>query len=314
MRHHTNRKRIFHWICEPGKPVHGHAFEFFLEGIILLAACMFVVGSYCFLSESSRVVEAGDILYIVASLIYTCVSLYSMREYFQAQYHLTMAERVEDDMEFLEHVCYVVSCLVFTVGTVLYWPHLYGDNEVKKLRGEYAASWCFISGSFGFVVASFFNAVGMTLSKTSLHVPGIVARRCYWLSVFSLFFSLMGGVLFVVGSYLYRPEFDTHCKDFQRVAEDSFEAEWCLNTVTSGTWLYIVGSICYVVQGGLNLWKCCIKARAEDRAATNNLQLVGAGASTLRLATAPNTHFTGGMRPFEQSKTAYMPMQTSQVV
>merc|ERR1719210_1476441 len=120
----------------------------------------------------------------------------------------------------------------------------------------------------------------MTLEKTKLHVHAVAARRCYWLSVFCLFFSLMGGVLFVVGSYLYRPEFDTHCGRFKRRNPDSLNSEWCLSTVTSGTWLYIVGSCFYVAQAGVNLWKCCAKHRAER---SSMLQFLGVDSGSMRL-------------------------------
>merc|ERR1719264_278481 len=98
---------------------------------------MFVVGSYCFLDESPQVLEIGDILYILASCVYLGVSLYSMREYCQAKHFQSLHERTEDDMEFGEHVCYVASCLVFTAGTILYWPHLYRGHEDTKLWGEF---------------------------------------------------------------------------------------------------------------------------------------------------------------------------------
>jgi len=263
MRHQTNRKRFFHWPCQHTEPVHGHAVEYFIETIILLAAFMFVIGSYCFLYDDAWVLELGDLLYMLASFIYAGVSLYSMREFFQAWPFQTQLERTENEMEFFEHICYVVSCLVFTVGAVLYWPHIYRGDDHTRLRGEVVASWCFIAGSYGFVVASFFNAVCMTLQKTMLSIPGPAARKCYWISVAGLFFSLMGGVLFVVGSYLYRPEFNTHCREYRSMTHDSFEATWCLNTLNYGTWLYIVGSCFYLIQAYLNLTKCCIKAQTR---------------------------------------------------
>merc|ERR1739848_70423 len=155
----------------------------------------------------------------------------------------------------------------------------------------------------GFVVASFFNAI--LLSKTDMfnNLDAKLARKCYRLACLSLLCSQLGAVLFVTGSFMYRPGYNNHCDRHNALQQKwrTFgshiapnhtgtisldealklltsktgvnpdiirdlipEHEWCVDVMDDGTGLYIIGSVLYLVQSLLYLRIVWMKQVAAD--------------------------------------------------
>mmetsp|Transcript_35248 Transcript_35248/g.101231 ORF Transcript_35248/g.101231 Transcript_35248/m.101231 type:complete len:303 (+) Transcript_35248:544-1452(+) len=266
------------------------------ELVLVLASVMFVVGSFCFLPGPWEDIRIGDILFIFGSFIYLGKSAISMRELCSDHGH-HVVKAVEHGADFFENVCYFVACIVFTAGCVLWWPGIYANKE-SKLVGQIIASWCFIIGSLGFVVASFCNAVLLSKSKMFALIPGKSGELVYFLAFTSLLCSQLGGVFFTTGSYMYRPGFNNHCERHIRAgwsrltdASDKFDNvedviawlhqefnltrkdaeqlipadDWCVDIEAYGTLLYIVGSCLYLIQSVLYYIIAVIKEREERR-------------------------------------------------
>lgn len=125
------------------------------EVTLILASITFLWGSISFYPGWLENVQLGDILFIVGSFVFLSKSLLGIRHSVKLHGWAHISTDMECFAEFFEHFCYVASSFVFTVGCVLFWPGLFGDNEEHIVLGEYIASLCFIVGSMGFVVASF---------------------------------------------------------------------------------------------------------------------------------------------------------------
>jgi len=162
---------------------------------------------------------------------------------------------VAGNSEFCENAAYLVSAIVFTVGTVLFWPGIYGENESAAFTGEAIASWCFIYGSLGFVVASWLSSLNVSLAHYTEELKLPNARLIYTLSAWALFCSIIGGVYFVTGSWLYRPDLKNNCKSWEWLEDAKVKQAWCRSTLVSGTHLYIAGSCFYLAQSLLNIAK-----------------------------------------------------------
>lgn len=262
--HQTSRVRCYHWPCG-GEATHGHFLEYFIGLTLVAASIMFVVGSYCFLTGNPKwITMLGDELYIAGSLIYLVTSLYSAVELSMS----CCAYHQREVSEMFENILYIVAALIFTAGTVLFWPELWdGHGEQVALTCEIWGSYCFIIGSIGFCMASFFNALSLnrdaeraaTIGNSTKKRDIVIAKRCHYLTISALFFSQLGGVLFVAGSYLYRPGFNNHC-DPEKEALGTEEPEsFCVNVLDEGTRLYIIGSFFYLAQSVLALIKIYLK-------------------------------------------------------
>lgn len=273
----TQRPRIF--ICG-GKtpPLHGHIFTYVMNIFTIIGAGTFVWGSWCFFGDKASLAR-GDILYVVGSVIYLFQSLYLILEVCHSRRALNTGQH----LEILENLSYVIACIIFTAGTVLFWPGLFEDETQEKLMESYGAA-LFIAGSFLFVAAAAFNSLTIqqdnfvkTLTKGSEDEDLVQAAiLSFRLSAIALFACLFGGVLFVCGSYLFRPEYSKKsCEDLaqetvQNVAEGNssqFEKhdQICASVVVDGTWLFLWGSCLYTVQAITVLCNTILKAKVFDK-------------------------------------------------
>lgn len=230
---------------------------------MLLASMMFILGSLCFFGGLPfQVLEIGEILFIVASLIYVLVGVLEMFE----MCHTAGEAGIWGNSAFHEQMAYLVSATVFAFGTVLYWPGIYGKNKDAEAKGVFAASWCFILGSLGFVIASFWNAIQLSEHPEDQH-GGKTWNR---LTKMSLFFSIMGGVLFVTGSYLFSLDVENACGDKTAnipitgqnttgQPKSAGSKSWCLGVTDQGTVLFVIGSVFYTISSMLNCAKLIVK-------------------------------------------------------
>lgn len=150
--------------------------------------------------------------------------------------------------EFLEQMNFLVAGIVFFIGSLLYMPGIYGTNQEMKELGAQIGSYCFIAGSLGFVMATFFSAIGMAADPNHQNLqPGSVKTYCHYLHIMGLACSQLGSVLFVTGSVLYRPIFAYG----ENVAADA------------GTRYYIVGSMLYTFEALLCLKVTYLKHKID---------------------------------------------------
>jgi len=306
--------------------VHGHFAEYVAGSLSVCTNTMFVVGSICFFDGWPLwVAYLGDWLFIVGSLLTLLLAAWAMCESWLAHKHRDADEKQKHRDELMENLNYVIASIIFTVGSVFFMPGIY-TGQKQEFAGHEAGAWCFIVGSFGFVLASYWNALGMASEHGYRHPPSTAAASCIQLSKVSLCLSMIGGVLFVTGSFLYRPGY-SHRHGCRRLARSSAlpssllvqpalephlplvensSANWpshqalqafaatdmskaqrahrtlrrpsvaltpsearhpkqaslvaagpdtlqCLNAIRDGTWLYVLGSLCFMAQSVLNL-------------------------------------------------------------
>jgi len=268
-RHHLNNSHANNQTFAGGTVVaeqhHSLCCEVTIEVVMLAASFMFILGSLCFFEgEPFQVLEIGEILFMVASAVYVVVGALEMCEMcYNAKF--TPDEAVWKSSAFHEQLTYLISAMIFLVGCVLYWPGLYGEDKATEALGMFTAAWCFIIGSLGFVVASFWNAMQMAEHPDVSDVYGDSWRR---LTKTALFFSIMGGVLFVTGSYLFSLDAEQGCADHTPkpvktnstvVGGKVVAGSWCLGVTDQGTVLFVIGSVFYTISSSLNCIKLCMK-------------------------------------------------------
>jgi len=247
----TLRPRVYHRLMIPeAQPEHGHFMEYFVAWLGLAVNVGFIIGSVCFLSRwPVAVIFFGDWFFVIGSAIGVTLSLHAIHEShalekFTEMLSLTGQENRLLRNEFLEQMNFFGAGIVFFLGSLFYMPGIYGDNQEMKELGASLGAYCFIAGSLGFVMATFFAAIGMAADPHHQNLqPGSVKLYCHYLHVLGLACSQIGSVFFVTGSVLYRPLFafgDT-------VAADT------------GTRYYIVGSVLYTIESLLCLKICYLK-------------------------------------------------------
>lgn len=247
----TLRPRVYHKIMIPeAEPQHGHYLEYVVAWAGVAVNVGFIIGSVCFLSRwPIAVIFFGDWFFVIGSLVGVCLSMYSIHEShalakFTEMMQLTGNENNLLRNEFLEQMNFFMAGIVFFIGSLLYMPGIYGPNQEMKEFGAQLGAYCFIAGSMGFVMATFFAAIGMAADPNHQNLqPGSVKTRCHYLHIMGLACSQVGSVFFVTGSVLYRPVF-----------------AYGHNTAAdAGTRYYIVGSILYTIEALLCLKVCYIK-------------------------------------------------------
>lgn len=257
-RHHSLRAREYGEVAL--HPTHGLLCEVLIESVMLMASCMFVCGSLCFFSGLPfQVLEVGELMFMVASMVYVVVGLLEMFELCKssAQTH----ESVFSNSSFHEQMAYLISAIIFMTGTLLFWPRLYRGNKAAEETGQTIASRCFVVGSFGFVCAGIWNALSMADSSKEEEAEG---GKCWArLTKASLFTSITGAMFFVTGSYLYTLDQQGGCDEFVPSLQKK-SGKWCLSVTDNGTILYLVGSILYTIQSIMGCIKVCLKSGGSN--------------------------------------------------
>merc|ERR1719453_144337 len=158
-RHHSLRSRSYGQVAL--HPSHGDCCEICIEIIMFLATAMFVVASAFYYSGLPAIcLNIGEVLWMIGSLIFFVVSVIELIELCANAKGAICSVPI-----FHEQMVYLLSTLVFTIGTVLLWSGLYGGDTGKEEKGELLACWFLIAGSFGFLIANIWN--WMTFSFAS---------------------------------------------------------------------------------------------------------------------------------------------------
>lgn len=270
--HVAQRPRFFNMCMTGAKPQHGHFLEYAMSVINILVQLGFLVGSYLFMSSDPSDLRIGDALFIAGSVITFVFALYALIESRAHWQHYYEAER-EDRIEFWESSMFFFAGLVFMVGSFFYWPGIYtwwyADSDETYINameesGEGHGARCFIAGSVMFLIASMFNAIGLGMNKEEQE-QNTVAVWTHYIHVAALFNSQMGSVLFVAGSWMYRPAIGSACPEFDAryegaAQEGEIVAEHaCETTGMFGTKLYIIGSVMYLIEALLNFINSALK-------------------------------------------------------
>jgi len=236
------------------EPEHGHHMEYVVAWLGVAVNIGFIIGSVCFLSRwPTAVIFFGDWFFVIGSAITVCLSIYAIHEShalekFSEMLRLTGGENRLMRNEFLEQLNFLGSGIIFFIGSLLYMPGIYGDNQEMKEYGAALGAYCFIAGSMGFVMATFFSAIGMASDPNHQNLqPGSIKMYCHYLHIMGLACSQIGSVFFVTGSVLYRPIFAFG----QDVAADA------------GTRYYLVGSVLYTIEALLCLKVCYLKSSMD---------------------------------------------------
>lgn len=240
--------------------------------INILVQVGFVWGSYLFWSSETSDLQLGDVLFITGSVITFVFAAYNLAESRAHWQNYYMAER-EDRIEFWETACFFLAGLIFMIGSFFYWPGIYNywysdatEHEINEMEesGEAHGARCFIIGSILFLIASMFNAIGLGMNKEE-NEQNPMMRRVHYIHLVALFFSQMGSVLFVAGSWMYRPVISSACPDYNEryegaAQEGEIVAEHACETVGwFGTKLYIIGSTFYLIEALLNFTNSALK-------------------------------------------------------
>jgi len=237
------------------EPEHGHHMEYVVAWLGVAVNIGFIIGSVCFLSRwPIAVIFFGDWFFVIGSAITVCLSIHAIHEShalekFSEMLHLTGNENRLIRNEFLEQLNFLGSGIIFFIGSLLYMPGIYGgDNQEMKEYGAALGAYCFIAGSMGFVMATFFSAIGMASDPNHQNLqPGSIKMYCHYLHIMGLACAQIGSVFFVTGSVLYRPIFAFG----QDVAADA------------GTRYYLVGSVLYTIEALLCLKVCYLKSSMD---------------------------------------------------
>mmetsp|Transcript_87718 Transcript_87718/g.204095 ORF Transcript_87718/g.204095 Transcript_87718/m.204095 type:complete len:337 (+) Transcript_87718:93-1103(+) len=280
----------------------------------MFVSLQFLFGSLCFFTWlGPSAVYWGDWLFITGSALNSFISLTLTLDHWREMDHiqgevgrmpgdvdseeknLALQELEEKSQELMESFCYLAASVVFAVGCVLFYPHLFKD-EFRKEWAEEIGAYMFIVGSFGFVVAAYFNALAMVKGAAihKAHKIGSVEHTKSRIVAAELFLSTIASVLFVTGSFLYRPSYATNCSHeallsakevgmlstrsprlrprlahaLLGLAEPEAMTEdfrvLCVNVMNQGTMLYLLGSALFVGQCGLAFWHLFISERQQE--------------------------------------------------
>lgn len=244
----TSRRRVFHGLLRPHQirdvtPEYGHNAELVMDLLYATANLMFVVGSVCFFANLPRAARyAGAILFLIGSVFTAVCAFITLLENIAVR--SAKAKVRPGRNEVLESINYVIAGVLFAVGSVLWVPGVF-HTPGSKVVGQGAGTWLFILGSFSLTLASYANAIGLATERGWEGVPDGWARTCFRIDCFGLGCTQIGSVLFVAGSFLYRPGFENHCEE--RGAEGAAN-EVCISTSFFGTKLYVVGSVFFLMQ------------------------------------------------------------------
>lgn len=256
---------MYHFCCKGAEPNPGHVMEHAMGIANILIQVGFIYGSWCFYSgHSTDTVEIGDSIFLLGSaftLVTCCHSLYESKfrvsQFVRAAY-VENTEEEEARDEACENVMFILAAVFFAGGGFCYWPTLTENMSGEDAEYVYACgAWFFCAGSMGFLLAAYFNAVGMSACAGSVRMTR-KDWHIHYIKHTALLASILGSVAFLMGSYLYRPDLSNNtCK---RGSNFGF----CTDVADSGTTLYIVGSILYTIDSSLAYVVTLMNCMASD--------------------------------------------------
>ena len=189
----------------------------------LLGGFVFAVGSVLFFPALSAYLDVGACLFIVGSLFYLLVTGHDLAEVIHHIMTRSLSETIWDKLEFWAALTYFTGTVLFIIGSVFFL------SMVGLIR---AGSWCFIIGSFLFIIAATINVLQI------VHAQDLVTLQLMNLTAITF---VTGSLLFVVASvpYLW-------------VLRDSSDRVEVYTFLASQ---YLAGSVLFLIGGVFNYWK-----------------------------------------------------------
>jgi hypothetical protein len=231
---------------------HGHWMEYSHNVIEILANIAFVIGCYCFFSSNNSVYGFGDWAFIIACTVNTIVVL---SEFIEAMHNKSVMKPKDRD-EIMEHLCFLCANALFAIGCVFFLP------SVKYLTSFYytasaIGAWCCILASFGLVYGTFYNAICFEGDLVDSTLDPRTHEYCRKLTKISISLTLIGSMLFVVGSFMYRPIFGGLCPPHSTNAV-------CEAVSTYGTKCYLFGSYIFLAASIVGILTTDAKVRGSN--------------------------------------------------
>lgn len=207
------------------------------------------VGSICFLPQCAVCYRQGVWLYAVGGVIYLKCAIFDYEEALNSA-----GGRRPRIYEAIMNEIYVVGTAFYLVATLLYAPLV--ADAVGEFRSEAYGGIGFILGSICFIFASSLNGMH---TGTAFAIPDDYAKKnphIHQKILFAKAFvvatstsTLLGSLLFLVGSVLYLPMIG--CNSM---------------TTLIGTYHYLIGSVFFVIAG-------CLPVLRRKCANIENLQV-----------------------------------------
>jgi len=231
--------------------------------INLVVNALYTVAGFLFLESAQdlwestatiKPIEIGDYIFIGGSLVGLVLALRSLSISCISEYRAVKkcGLPMHDDFktnEIMTSAIFALANLLFFVGSFCFFPRikpLFTDSESVVQTAETWGAWLFVSGSFMFVIGAFYGSIslGTLLATKEPHLHN-AEDKIYHSRKLGGLSSLLGSVLFVVGSFLYRPGFNPTCNHAKL---NGSALQQCAHAAEFGTWCYIIGGFFFVVD------------------------------------------------------------------
>lgn len=233
--------------------------EHFMEIFNVFIAVVQLIACFGFYpASSSNFYQAACWVFFFTCAVGSVISGHGVLESFYAVHankestQEELAEEIRQEMEGLEATLYFVGNVMYATASLLFLPLFNRTNERNDLT---IGTGLFLAGSVLFTSATFVNAFGTTSIHVSEPDPSLKVRKLG--AAASLGISMIGALLFSIGSILYFPQLDPEgCKG------PHVEDLW--NPITVGTDFYVGGAVLFLASSSLNLSLVFAKARAKE--------------------------------------------------
>jgi hypothetical protein len=218
----VNRPRLHHLMKDRQDLQAQFRWETINTACYLVGGILFIVGSIFFFPRFETYADLGAWIFFVGSLLYLLVTVHDMAEVRQ-HWRLSKTHDRDSILEYTAAASYVWGTVLFIGGSVFFLSAL----DLLK-----AGAWCFVIGSFLFMVGACINVLQIVKS-TSINILQLM-------NLTAITF-IVGAALFTVASVPY----------LWNVAAKS-------NTITLYgflAWQYLVGSILFFLGGIFNYWR-----------------------------------------------------------
>eukprot|EP00747_Dinoflagellata_sp_TGD_P080960 gnl/TRDRNA2_/TRDRNA2_161102_c0_seq1.p1 gnl/TRDRNA2_/TRDRNA2_161102_c0~~gnl/TRDRNA2_/TRDRNA2_161102_c0_seq1.p1 ORF type:complete len:366 (-),score=75.82 gnl/TRDRNA2_/TRDRNA2_161102_c0_seq1:235-1332(-) len=218
-------------------PKAGIAVTLLLELSYVVASAAFAVGSLYLFPGPGADGHVGCVLYMVGCVIFSANSTYDLFEGF-----VFLSMLGSSCQEVVERMLNFLGSWMFLFGTFIFDDKMSGEwlsPRHSKEEWDETADALFAGGAMCFGVAAFMTAIELHLTHPDYKGYAITIVFCLEI----------GSLLFVMATIAFLPESLTSCNEL---------------VLDIGVWLYLVGSMFYLVASSLSLFKT-IAVRMRNR-------------------------------------------------
>jgi len=238
------RARLLHWLCgKAGEAKYGHCVQYLESVIFILLGVGFIVASLCMFPENSEeTILLGMWIFLSCGGVNVMLGLHDLHETFHAK---NSGLSTDERAEIAESLGFLLSSVLFVVGLILslvFWQH-----DAFAWRG-----WFFVASKIVLIFAVYLNAIGLATEVRRDHLPTEIQGKIFVISCASLFCTMMGGVAFVVASFLCLPG----------IGDPNAMGSWC----------YLIGSVIFLAQSLLCTVALVIAHQMQEQSAYQHSQ------------------------------------------